>query len=55
MAVRKPVTRVKSPGIFTRFRLNLRKKLTHSPAKRAEYQRRLDKVQQEVKAAKKAA
>ncbi len=58
MAIRKPIKPVKAkkmPGVFTKFKLSLRKKLAHSPAKRAEYKRQLARVEEQLKEAKKAA
>ena len=51
----KPVTSKKRLGMFARFRLSLEQRLTHSPEKRLRYQQQLEKVQQELKKAEKAA
>ncbi len=54
MAVRQPIKSKKVPGIFTKFRLSLRQKLAHSPAKRVEYKRQLAIVEKQLKKARKA-
>ena len=55
MAIRQPIVHKKPSGILTRFRLRVGKRFGHSPEKRRMYKQQLEKVQQELKEAKRAA